>query len=202
LRGTVRYTGRLDVCDRWRRKFRINLETPRLLLRPLIAGDVDWIASIASDPEVSRFLWEWPDSAEQARRLSETMIQLDLMRYHFGQWAVLDKNSLDAYGWVEIGKLRPWSGPSDEIGISYVLARGAWGKGIATEAAGRLLQYAFEMHQLERVMAVIMHGNKASRRVLEKLGMREFKTVDSLGTKLHYFQIDAPLVAAPGSQAE
>jgi RimJ/RimL family protein N-acetyltransferase len=61
-------------------------------------------------------------------------------------------------------------GPSDEIALSHVLSFKSWGRGIATEAAARLLQQAFELLGLDRVMAVIMAANHTSRRVLEKLG--------------------------------
>jgi len=101
---------------------------------------------------------------------------------------------------VELSKLEPWSGPSDEIAISYVLRRASWGQGIATEAARRLLRHAFEVLRLDPVMAVIMADNAASRRVLEKLGMRAIKTADTLdGRKLQYFQIDATPSHLPSS---
>jgi RimJ/RimL family protein N-acetyltransferase len=75
------------------------------------------------------------------------------------------------------------------------LRRASWGRGIATEAAGRLLRHSFEAQQLERVMAVIMAGNTASKRVLEKLGMRPIQDAESsTGTNFEYFQIDAPIV--------
>lgn len=117
----------------------------------------------------------------------------DLHQCHFGHWAIHDKAAPIVHGWVELSKLRPWSGPSDEIAISYVLGRASWGRGIATEAARRLLRHAFEVNRLDRVMAVIVADNAASRRVLEKLGMHGVKKADSVdGRKLQYFRIDAP----------
>ena len=72
--------------------------------------------------------------------------------------------------------------------------RAAWGRGIATEAAARLLRHAFEVHQLDRLMAVIMAGNTASKRVLEKLGMRLIQNAEAAErTNLEYFSIDGPI---------
>ncbi|SPF56057.1 hypothetical protein SBA4_770021 [Candidatus Sulfopaludibacter sp. SbA4] len=191
------YTGGLDIEAR-RRKYRIDLETPRFLLRPLAAGDEDWLTDLFTDPEVNRFLWDQPETPEEARRTAEAIVQLDLMRGHFGHWAILDKTSGEVHGWTELSKLRPWWGPSDEIALSYVLGRASWGRGIATEAAGRLLRHAFEGARLDRVMAVIMAGNTASKHVLEKLGMRFVKNAKSAGgQQLQYFRIDAPPVAQP-----
>jgi RimJ/RimL family protein N-acetyltransferase len=183
----------LDIEEAWRRKYRIDLETPRLLLRPLIGTDADWLVQLFVDPEVNRFLWDGPSAPEHARRTAEAVVSLDLMRCQFGYWAIQDKATGAIHGWTELSKLRPWSGPSDEIAISYVLGQASWGRGIATEAAARLLQHAFEIQQLERVMAVIMAANTASKRVLEKLGMRLIHNAESAnGTNLEYFRIDAP----------
>jgi len=183
----------LETQEAWRRKYRVNLDTPRFLLRPLTLGDVDWLAELHADQEVNQFLWDRAETPEKARRNAETVVSLDLMRCQFGHWAIQDKSSGAVHGWTELSKLRPWSGLSDEIALSYVLRRASWGHGIATEAAGRLLRHAFEVAQLETLMAVIMAGNTASKRVLEKLGMRFVKSAKSAhGKRLEYFRIDAP----------
>lgn len=178
----------MDIEATCRRKYRIHLETPRLLLRPLIADDAEWLAEIFTDPEVNRFLLDGALPPEQARRTAEAIVSLDLMKCHFGHWAIHDKSTGVIHGWTELSKLRPWSGPADEIALSYVLRRASWGQGIATEAAAGLLRCAFEVQQLDRVMAVIMAGNTPSERVLQKLEMR-FIQADGA---LRYFQIDAP----------
>jgi RimJ/RimL family protein N-acetyltransferase len=104
-----------------------------------------------------------------------------------------DKSTGAIHGWTELSKLRPWSGPSDEIALSYVLRRASWGQGIATEAAQRLLRCAFEVQRLDRVMAVIMAGNRPSEHVLEKLGMRFIEAARSAdGKNLRYFRIELP----------
>jgi RimJ/RimL family protein N-acetyltransferase len=187
------YTGTLDIEEAWRRKYRIPLETPRLRLRPLIEEDVGWLADLFAGPDVNRYLWDEGSTVEQAKRNAEAVVSLDQHKFHFGHWAIQDKDSGAIHGWTELSKLRPWWGPSDEIALSYVLRPASWGRGIATEAAGRLLRHAFEANGLETVMAVTMAGNTASKRVLEKLGMRKVKTVNSVqGKKLQYFRIDAP----------
>ena len=184
----------MDIEESWRRKYRIDLETPRLLLRPLISEDADWLTLLFADRGVNRFLQDGACAPEKARRTAEAVVSLDLNRCQFGYWAIHDKATGAIHGWTELSKLRPWSGPSDEIALSYVLGRAAWGRGIATEAAARLLRHAFEVHQLDRLMAVIMAGNAASKRVLEKLGMRLIENADSAARKnLEYFRVDAPI---------
>jgi RimJ/RimL family protein N-acetyltransferase len=181
----------MDI-ESWRQKYRIHLETQRLVLRPLVLEDQGWLARLFADPEVNRFLLEDACTPKQASRFAESVVSLDLMRHQFGLWAIEDKTTGTVHGWTELSKLRPWSGPSDEIALSYVLRVESWGRGIATEAAGRLLRHAFEVLGEERIMAVIMADNAASRRVLEKLGMRSIGNPFADELKLEYFQIDDP----------
>lgn len=56
--------------------------------------------------------------------------------------------------------------------LGYILCRFAWGRGVASEAARRLVDLAFEHFAIWRVWATCAPQNPASRRVLEKAGMR------------------------------
>ena len=80
----------MDFEDIWRRKFRINLETPRFVLRPLIAEDVQWLTELFRDVDVNRFLWSTEPA--EARRTAEAVVFLDMHRSHFGVWAIQDKH--------------------------------------------------------------------------------------------------------------
>jgi RimJ/RimL family protein N-acetyltransferase len=191
--GLFGYAGLVDIEDVWRKRYRTELPTSRFLLRPLVNGDAAWIAELLADPEVCEFLWDRALEPAAARRLAESIIFLDSRMFHFGHWAVQDRDSGTVHGWTQVGKLRPWRGPTDEIALSYVLRRQSWGRGIATEAAGRLLRHVFEVHDLDRIMAVVAAGNAASERVLRKLGMQfveERRTTD--GKELRYFAVDRP----------
>ena len=73
-----------------------------------------------------------------------------------------------AVGWVALFKLR--SVDRDDLQIGYEFAPAHWGKGFATEAAGRLVQYSFEELEFDRVAALVRPRNTASVNVLRKLG--------------------------------
>ena len=60
---------------------------------------------------------------------------------------------------------------SDSAEVGYVLNPSYWGKGIATEALTRVLQFGFEELKLNRIEAKFIQGNDRSRRVMEKVGM-------------------------------
>src|SRR5262249_3544647 len=69
-------------------------------------------------------------------------------------------------GWCGIGY---WHGLPD-LELGYTVASRCWGRGLATEAVGCLLRYAFEVLRLPRVVGAARVGNVASRRVMLKWG--------------------------------
>jgi ribosomal-protein-alanine N-acetyltransferase len=145
------------------------LETPRLVLRTWTLDDAEAAFAVYSDPEVMRFL-----SGPPARDVEETRARLAARpiaqqeRYGFCLWAVVEKATGTVIGSCGLKHLD--DGPDVEVG--YHLARSAWGKGYATEAAAACLRYGFERLGLRRILAVVNPANGASRRVLEKIGMR------------------------------
>ena len=86
----------------------------------------------------------------------------------FGLLAIVDRGSGRVVGEAGLQVLE--GGPDVELG--YTLARAAWGRGFATEAAGAVLRWAFAGLGLERLVAVADPANAASLHVLDKLGMR------------------------------
>jgi RimJ/RimL family protein N-acetyltransferase len=79
--------------------------------------------------------------------------------------------------------LRPLDDSEDaEIEIVYSLEPDRWGHGYAAEAAVAILDYAFEVLGLGRVLAEIDRDNAASEAVARRLGMRPVETpADPLG---------------------
>jgi ribosomal-protein-alanine N-acetyltransferase len=69
----------------------------------------------------------------------------------------------------------------EEVELGYELTPGAWGRGLATEAAWAYLRYAFEKTNLERAIARVDSPNIASLRVIEKLGMKPVESADPRG---------------------
>lgn len=55
--------------------------------------------------------------------------------------------------------------------VGYFIDVNEWGKGYATEACKKIIEYGFEEHQLNRIYSRCMVRNNASRKVMEKSGM-------------------------------
>jgi RimJ/RimL family protein N-acetyltransferase len=86
------------------------------------------------------------------------------------------------------------------VEIAYRLARGAWGRGIATEAASALVAHALGPLGLPRVVAVTYPANQASQRVLDKLGFERRGLRGYKGVQATYHVLTASAWAgrAPG----
>ncbi len=155
----------------------IYLETDRLVLREFTADDVDNLVELDADPEVAR----WASEPISSRDEVEHQVIPAMRRYSqdspgFGFWAVEDKATGEFLGWFH---LRPDHGhPSDEPELGYRLRSSAWGRGYATEGSRSLIDKAFAKHDVRRVLAETAAFHTASRRVMEKSGMRLVREFD------------------------
>ena len=148
----------------------MELETPRLRLRPFTASDHDAIHAVYADPEVMQYVGHGAHrtTAETARALRGYADALRTRGYGFV--AVVERSSGALIG--DAG-LHPLGGRGPDIELGYTLARAAWGRGYGTEMAGALVAHAFGALGMPRVMAQVEPENERSRHVLEKLGMTE-----------------------------
>ena len=79
-------------------------------------------------------------------------------------------------------------GPEVEVGYRFLKEH--WGHGYATEAARASVAYGFDDVGLTRIVAVALETNVASRRVLEKCGLREIGLVQAYGLEHVKYEID------------
>jgi ribosomal-protein-alanine N-acetyltransferase len=148
-------------------------------------ADLNDLLAIRSDPEVMRFIGAGqPHSMDQVRGALENVISV--WRQHgFGRWAIVHKADKKMIGWCGLAFLDN----TDEIEIGYGIAKEYWGKGLTTEAAAASIRFGFEELKLNRIVAVAMPENIASRRIMEKIGMKFEKTGHWYEAELVYYVI-------------
>ncbi len=139
------------------------LTTPRIVLRGFRAGDWDSYAAMTADAAVREFLGGNLLSRQQAWTVMESIL---------GQWA------LRGYGIFaveyegrfagRVGILHPADWPEPEL--AWSLATPFWGKGLATEAASTVRDWAFATFGWPRLVSFINPLNIRSRQVAERLG--------------------------------
>jgi len=142
------------------------LETERLWLRPPCAEDFDPWARLVADPEATRFLGGAQQRPLAWRSLCAVAGAWTIRGFSF--FSVIEK----ATGrWI--GRAGPWQPegwPGTEI--AWALDRSAWGKGFATEAASRCVDWAFDALGWDEVVHTIDPANTASIAVALRLGSR------------------------------
>jgi ribosomal-protein-alanine N-acetyltransferase len=85
-------------------------------------------------------------------------------------WWWRDRATGDLVGYVGLDRTEVEGEPEIEVGWSIAPRR--WGQGLAPEAGSACLDWAFDVAGLDRVVSYTLHDNRASRRVMEKLGFR------------------------------
>jgi RimJ/RimL family protein N-acetyltransferase len=153
------------------------LLSARLRLRGWSSEDVDFLFDLYSRWEVQRYIGLVPqvmtDRAEAQQRLDR--LAADPLPSPLGVWAVAGQDDGRLLG-VLMLKGIPASGPqtpllpSGDVEIGWHFHPDAWGHGYATEAAGLVLEHAFDAG-LPRVIAVTNPANTASQRVCRRIGM-------------------------------
>lgn len=147
------------------------IETQRLRLRPFTRGDVDAVFAYRQREDVAQFLFDGPMSHESVTEV----VQMRVGQHEFA--AEGDKIFLAAelkapqrvIGEVSL-ILR--DAPSRQAEIGYIFHPEVHGQGYATEAGRVLLQMGFEGAGMHRIYARCDARNDASRKVMERLGMR------------------------------
>ena len=164
---------------------RLTLETERLVLRPLSADEAGSLHRISNEPNVRRYLWD--DEAISEATLNSLIAQSDRMfsEEKIGVFGVRIRGREDLLGFCGFVRLEGMEEPE----LWYELTQKVWGRGIATEAAWACVQYAFEEVGMERVIAGADAPNRASLRVIEKLGMKDLGNINSSAPEEPYFAL-------------
>jgi RimJ/RimL family protein N-acetyltransferase len=157
------------------------LETPRLVLRRFTLAGTDNLVSLNADPDVMRFL---TGGMPAGRDEIENELLPAFPGYYqrsgrYGFWAAIEKRTGEFPGCFY---LTPQDGGApDEVELGFRLRKSAWGKGYAAEGARALIRKGFTAPGVHCIVADTMAVNIASRRVLEKAGLKLARTYHQPG---------------------
>ncbi|MGK3141498.1 GNAT family N-acetyltransferase [Pantoea sp. C2G6] len=151
-------------------------ESERLLLRYIIREDLNDLFRIYGDPETHRFNPYGPHLNIES---SKEMLERKLISYEkegFGDWTIFEKsnpNRVIGFGGVFVSQFDG----RETNNLGYRFEPDAWGKGYATELSERAIRFGFNEVGLEDIVGVVRENHIASRRVLEKSGLKFLKKV-------------------------
>lgn len=144
------------------------LLTERLTLRKMMVTDSQDMYEYASRNDVTRYLTWYP---HPDRGYTKQYLQYLGNRYAAGMfydWAVVFEPDCKMVGTCGFTS---FNCAFDSAEVGYVLNPDYWGRGIATEALERVIQFGFEELRLHRIEARFIQENEASLRVMEHVGM-------------------------------
>lgn len=160
-------------------------ESDRLLFREFNTLDAQDFYRLNENPEVLKYTGDAPFvSVKETEMFLESYSAYN--DFGYGRWAVISKES---------GAFLGWSGLkfNEEkcVDLGFRFFEEHWNKGYATEAAKACLQFGFGPLELDRIVGRTDVENKASVRVLEKIGMTFWKEDSFEGVaKAYYYRVD------------
>jgi [ribosomal protein S5]-alanine N-acetyltransferase len=143
------------------------LTTERLALRRFAPADLDWLADLYSDHDVTRYLGGVKDRANAKDFLDTRILQYYDAHPGLGVWMTVDRASGVRLGFHLLNHIRG----ERIIQIGFALAKPAWGQGFGTEMASAVLRYGFVDLKLPLITGMASLQNHASQRVLLKIGL-------------------------------
>ena len=165
------------------------LETARLVLRPWRLDEAERLLDIRSREEVAKWLGDpepWPNLATASQRINKWLAQ-SVDKTPFGVWAIVPTGTGVPAGSVSMNKLptfRDMGGDfgtvgednptldwrDDEVEVGWYLHPDSVGKGYASEAARRVMDYASSC-PVPPPLAIMWPHNEASAGVAQAIGM-------------------------------
>jgi RimJ/RimL family protein N-acetyltransferase len=149
-----------------------NVRLANLFLRKIERRDAPGLLRLYQNGQVSHFLPNPPQDPEEMESMMEKLMRTWHL-YGIGMWAIQTSDSSDMIGrcgfYVHDDSLTD----VPALELAYLLDVPSWGRGYATVCASACLSYAFDMKGQAEVYGITKFDHAASRRVMEKVGMRE-----------------------------
>ncbi|MGN7896327.1 GNAT family N-acetyltransferase [Bacillus sp. 22475] len=166
-----------------------HIETERLLIKPYHISDAEHLYELQKHPEAKRFMPSPVYSLEEIQDIILWSMEMNkkntvsnIVKFNL---SIFEKSSQKFIGYCGLGPL-DFELTSTEM--YYALSYEKWKKGYATEATYALLQYVFLKIGIERIVAVVFPENKASIKVVEKLGFQFKEEVQNLNEEFKEFE--------------
>ncbi len=141
-------------------------ETERLIIRHWSPKDLAPFQALVADPEVMKYIGDGSVlSPEKASDYIQNCIS-NIQKIGWARFAVELKSEHSLIGFCGFAHY------NGELDFGWRYAKKHWGKGYATEAAKAVLELGVKRFQFPRIVCFAFTENKASIRIMEKIGLR------------------------------
>ena len=163
------------------------LTTARFRLTPCAETDVPRLHALLTHPDVRRYLM---DDQIVEREWVFDMVQSSRGTFQDASYGLWCAESRADGAFVGLVGLRVTAG-ADEPQLLYALVPASWHRGAATEASAAVVDYAFDVLGFTELLASTDPPNKASIRVMERLGMRFLEAARANGLPIVFYRIES-----------
>jgi len=149
----------------------MELRTNRLIIRDFLKTDFDFYKDLEQAPSTYQYESDLMPSDDELYNRFNDILELQKSENR-EKWSliILDNQSLNPIGrivlWEVDSSIREWE-------IGWYITNTYQNHGYATEAAHKMLEFAFNELKAHRIQALCHHLNKASEKVMRKLGMKK-----------------------------
>ena len=145
------------------------LQTARLRLEPICPAHYEGLRVLNADPLVQRYIAGRPETPEETAAMIER-VQGRWRQFAYSWWSFIELETGELVGAGCIQHLG--HDPANEHEIGWRLRPDRWGRGYASEAARRMVAFAFEDLQAPLLASICHPDNADSAKVMRRLGMR------------------------------
>ncbi|WP_239616817.1 GNAT family N-acetyltransferase [Cohnella mopanensis] len=163
------------------------IESDRLIFRKYHSDDLDQLLTMASDPDVMRYIGQgttW--TKEQAKESLDKFV--NWYQSGLGLYIALDKRSNKMVG--HSGLVPQTIEGNNEIEVGYWVVKDYWGQGYGLEQAKVWKQFGLSSLNKKRLVSIIQHGNIGSMKVAEKNGMSYEKDIVFNGKEVALYSVN------------
>jgi RimJ/RimL family protein N-acetyltransferase len=164
------------------------LATPRLLAEAITPAHFSDLSGLLTDPLVMKTLSTGgkPLAEDAIRTLIEQIVE-HWRRHGFGFWAF---HRLSDSQFIGRGGLKIYEIDGQPVtGLAYAVMSDHWGQGYATEIARASIDVGFRHLELPEVCSWTLPVNRASQRVMEKLGFRHERDFEFAGLEHRFYRL-------------
>ena len=175
----------------------IVVRTERLVLREWTVEDAHDFMSLATDPEVMRYIndgiaYHQEDVLEFIDRMTTTQSERGWSR-----WALQLREPTDGEPGGVIGLCGPGCTFAPDVEVGWWVHRQLWGRGLATEAGRAAVEYCFGTIGFPRLICCVHPENMRSLSVARKIGFAPHDEIEHKGVRLIRHQLLNPLTEPP-----
>jgi [ribosomal protein S5]-alanine N-acetyltransferase len=169
---------------------RFFIETERLIMRDFLPSDAEGLFELDSDPRVLQYLGNDPITDIAKAKADIEYVRKQYEENGIGRWIVIEKSSGDLIGWSGLKLFtEEVNGHINYYDVGYRLIPRYWGKGYAAESAIASVKYGFIVLKAKEIIGTVHPENFASKKVLEKAGLRYIETFQSPWGTMEWYRI-------------